>query len=97
MLSDHARAAKRQKRGGAWAAVTLDAASEQGAFDADTLVLTESLDELATLNERRARVVEMRVFGGMTVAEVAEELGVSGATIELEWRTARAWLWRRLS
>lgn len=64
---------------------------------AELLVIDDSLERLARLDERQARVVEMRVFGGMTVAEVAEALDVSDRTVELDWRMARAWLSRELS
>jgi len=64
--------------------------------DGDILALEEFLQELAQLDERQAKIVEMRFFGGMTVPEVAEVLGLSTRTIENEWRMCRAWLRKRI-
>lgn len=97
ILVDHARARKADKRGGDWSRVTLDAAlmnvNNKGV---DTLIVNEALEELAALDERQSRIVELRFFGGLGVEEVAEVLGVSKSTIEAEWRMARAWLSKRL-
>ena len=62
----------------------------------DVLGLTSALEELAEHDERKARVVELRFFGGLSVAEVAEVIEVSQSTIESDWYMARAWLRRRL-
>ena len=104
VLGDHARAARREKRGGGRRVVTLDGnvalagnVAQHGALDADLCALDESLEQLASLNPRHARVVELRVFGGLSIAETAEALGVSHGTIESDWSMARAWLWRRLA
>lgn len=98
VLTDHARAARREKRGGGRRAVTLDAElAQRGNLDADLCMLDESLEQLANLNPRHARVVELRVFGGLTIDETAEALGVSHGTIESDWSMARAWLWQRLA
>ncbi len=94
---DHVRARLAQKRGGDRAAVTLDDALAFAAgMSVDLLDLDAALTELAALDEREARVVELRYFGGMSMAEVAVAMGVSLATAEREWRAARAWLGRRL-
>ncbi len=96
VLADHARARRCDKRGGAWAEVELDEnLSAPGDVDADLLDLHERIEQLERLNERHARVVEMRVFAGMRVTEVAEALGVSCDTVESDWSMARAWLIRR--
>jgi RNA polymerase sigma-70 factor, ECF subfamily len=58
--------------------------------------LDEALTRLAALDPRQARVVELRYFGGLSIGEVAEALGVSHATVEREWRSARLWLRREL-
>ena len=58
----------------------------------DVLVLDEALRELAELNERHARVVELRFFAGLSVVEVSDLLGVSESTVAADWRVARAWL-----
>jgi len=96
---DHARERRAQKRGGNRAAVTLDEAVAQAAnldADVDVLDLDAALCELAVLDAREARTVELRFFGGLSMAEVAVALGVSLGTAEREWRAARAWLARRL-
>jgi RNA polymerase sigma factor (TIGR02999 family) len=98
ILIDHAVSRSRQKRGGRQAPLHLDGdvwavAETRG----DELVaLDEALARLAVLNERQARIVEQRFFGGMTVEETASTLNVSAATVKREWATARAWLNREL-
>ena len=64
--------------------------------DVDVLALDEALTRLAALDPRQAQVVELRYFGGLGIDEVAESLGVSHATVERDWRTARLWLKREL-
>lgn len=98
ILIDHARARGTRKRGGDRLRVTLteDAASTTGG-DIDLLALDEALRELARLDARKARVVELRFFGGMTCAEAASEVGVAPKTAEADWYFARAWLRERLS
>jgi RNA polymerase sigma factor (TIGR02999 family) len=94
---DHARARRAGKRGGDREVVTLDEATVRAAgLDVDLLDLDGLLTELAALDPRGARVVELRFFGGLTMPEVATSLGVSLATAEREWRAARAWLGQRL-
>lgn len=98
VLADHARGARREKRGSGRERVALaESQVEAPGADADLCALDESLGQLAELNPRHARVVELRVFGGLTIDEVATELGVSHSTIESDWAMARAWLWRRLA
>lgn len=98
ILVDHARARGAQKRGGGWLKVTLsgDAGATPG-IDIDLLALDEALNELAQLDERKAKVVELRFFGGLSYAESACELGISPKTAEADWYFARAWLRDRLS
>lgn len=97
IVVDYARQKSSAKRGGAAYRVTLDegavASSERSA---DLVALDESLEALAELHPRRARVVELRHFGGLNNREAAEVLGVSEATVERDWRFARAWLYREL-
>lgn len=89
----HARERQAQKRGGHWHRVTLTGLDIPGAGESvDTLSLDAALTELAALSERQARIVELRFFAGLTVDEAAAVLGVSPRTVELDWRTARAWL-----
>ena len=98
VLVDHARRRMSQKRGGDWQRVTLGAAVAKSAMGpADLLALDEALTKLEALDERQARVVEKRFFGGLTVEETAEALGVSPRTVEMEWRMAKAWLSKTLS
>ena len=98
VLVDHARERKAAKRAGGWQRVTLDdGVAGIAPRDADLLALDGALDELMALDPRRARMVELRYFGGLTLEETAEALGVSEATVSREWQLARAWLHRRLS
>jgi RNA polymerase sigma factor (TIGR02999 family) len=101
LLVDQARARGASKRGAGWLRVTLaqvvDASHEAG-LDADQLLqLDAALEKLAELDERQARIVTLRFFGGLSVQEVAEVIGVSKRTVEGDWRHARAWLHNELS
>ncbi len=98
VLIDHARARSAAKRGGGRKAHLdgLDPAASTGITNEDLLGLDEALDTLRALNERQARVVELRYFGGMTFEQVAESIGVSTNTAKNDWRFARAWLQREL-
>ena len=98
ILVDHARARAAEKRGGPQAyAVTLSEADRVSAQPAlDLLAVHEALEELAALDPQQARVVELKFFGGLTIEETAEALGVSHATVERDWKAARAWLRRKL-
>lgn len=97
VLVDHAVRHNAQKRGGAQIKIPLDelplVADE---YSDDVLALDEALERLASIDARHARVVECRFFGGMTIEETAEVLGVSPATVKREWTMARAWLNREL-
>jgi RNA polymerase sigma factor (TIGR02999 family) len=97
VLVDHARKRSRKKRGGDRTRISLDVGLGLSLrHDPDLLALDDVLESLTTLNPRQAKVVIYRFFGGMSVAEVAEELGVSKRTIEAEWTMAKAWLRRAL-
>jgi RNA polymerase sigma factor (TIGR02999 family) len=97
ILVDHARARKYRKRGGDAVRVSFDEAlTIARTHRPDFLALDEALRALATLDERKSRVVEMRFFGGLTVAETAAVLHVSSATVMGDWRFARAWLKREM-
>lgn len=99
----HARERRAQKRGGDWQRVTLtgldlSGSSTPGAGEpVEMLALDAALEELAHLSQRQARIVELRFFAGLTVDEAAAVLGVSPRTVELDWRTARAWLRDKLA
>jgi RNA polymerase sigma factor (TIGR02999 family) len=97
ILVDHAKRLHREKRGGGKRQVELAEqmlVSEQKS--AELLALDKALDQLAVEEERLARIVECRFFGGLTVEETAEALGISPATVKRGWDTARAWLFQRL-
>ena len=98
VLVDHARRRDAAKRGGAMQRVTLhdEAANDIGA-DADVLALDEALEALGEADARQARIVELRVFGGLTNDEAAAIVGVSPRTAAGDWRMAKAWLKRALS
>jgi RNA polymerase sigma-70 factor, ECF subfamily len=98
VLVDHARAYHAAKRGGPGYNISLSNAHHFGdAPDLDLLALHEVLERLAKIDADQARIVELRFFGGLTIEESAEVMDVSHATIEREWRMARAWLRRELS
>jgi RNA polymerase sigma factor (TIGR02999 family) len=99
ILIDYAVARGRQKRGGGQVVVSLDEGDALAiAHDrADELVeLEEALERLQAINERQAKVVECRFYGGMSVEETADALNVSPATVKREWAIARAWLNREM-
>lgn len=99
-LIDHARARGTAKRGGGVRPLTLGALegsdgrgpAGDSTTGIDVLALHEALDRLATLDPAQARLVELRYFGGLSIEETADALGVSPATVKREWAIARAWL-----
>jgi RNA polymerase sigma factor (TIGR02999 family) len=98
ILVDFSRERNYQKRGGGAQQVTFDEASfVSPPDDPDLLALDEALSELTLVDERKAQVVEMRFFGGLTEKEAAIALSVSPETARRDWRLAKAWLLRRLS
>ncbi len=99
VLVDHARARRAAKRDrGAAERITLsEVAGEGSAKDVDLLDLEEALVELAGLSERKARLIELRFFGGLDEAEAAEAMGISQSSAARQWRMARAWLASRLA
>jgi RNA polymerase sigma factor (TIGR02999 family) len=98
ILVNHALANRAQKRGGGRPTISLDHEHTPGPIrQVEPIALDEALRTLATLDDRKARVVELRFFGGLTVEEVAEVLNVSVSTIEGDWRMAKAWLSVQLS
>jgi RNA polymerase sigma-70 factor, ECF subfamily len=97
ILIDHARGHTRQKRGGEQQKISLDEAfvfSEQQADE--LLAVDDSLNLLAKIDPRQAKVVEMRFFGGLSVEEAAEALGISPKTVKRDWSVAKAWLYADL-
>jgi len=98
ILVDYARSRQFQKRGGGAAVVRLDAAEDVAIQrGADFVALDDSLSALAVVDPRKAQVVELRFFGGLTVAETSTVLEVSPETIMRDWRIAKLWLLRELS
>jgi RNA polymerase sigma factor (TIGR02999 family) len=98
VLVDHARARLRIKRGGDRARVSLaEAARLVEGKGADLLSLDDALQALSAVDPQQGRIVELRFFAGLTIEETAEVTGLSTATIEREWRAARAWLRAELS
>jgi RNA polymerase sigma-70 factor, ECF subfamily len=97
ILIDHARGHTREKRGGEQKKVSLDEAFVFSEKQADELLaVADSLNLLAKIDPRQARVVELRFFGGLSVEEAAEVLGVSPKTVKRDWSVAKAWLYADL-
>lgn len=97
ILVDHARARKRDKRGGGRLSVTLDDQVSAGHRDPiDVIAIDNALNELEELDERKARAVELHYFGGFDYDEVARTLGVSVPTVSRDLRFARSWIYDRL-
>ena len=98
ILVDHARSKYRQKRGGHYKQVTLYEARLAGsAADPDILDIETALSELEKMDMRKAQIIELNIYGGMTYGEIAEVLGISEASVDRELRFSRAWLQRELS
>ncbi|MDX2030334.1 MAG: sigma-70 family RNA polymerase sigma factor [Blastocatellia bacterium] len=98
ILLNHARDQKREKRGGGAMQVSLSKADEVATNASEELIaLDEALTRLERIDERKCRVVELRFFGGLSVEETAEVLGVSPVTVIRDWTMARAWLAREVS
>jgi RNA polymerase sigma factor (TIGR02999 family) len=98
LLVDRARAHNMTKRSGRWARVTLDDEIAQGqATEVDVLDLDRAMSELTTFDPRKSQVAELRFFGGLSLEETGQVLGISVATVEREWQAARAWLYARLT
>jgi RNA polymerase sigma-70 factor (ECF subfamily) len=97
VLLDHAKARRRQKRGGGAVLVSLvDVAAADGTPIEDFIALDAALTRLAAENERRGRLIELRYFGGLNLKETGSVLGLSTATVHRELKLARAWLMREL-
>ena len=97
VLVEHARRHRAEKRGGGRAAVTLTHADDvAGTPEVDILAVHEVLERLANFDEQQARIVELRFFGGLSIAEGADTLRIGHATVEREWGLARAWLRKEL-
>jgi RNA polymerase sigma factor (TIGR02999 family) len=98
ILVDHARARNAAKRGGGMRRVPIEAAEQLLAGSGvDLEALDDALSELAELDERQARIVELRFFGGLTLDETAEVLAIGRRSVDREWQCAKAWLYCRLA
>jgi RNA polymerase sigma factor (TIGR02999 family) len=101
VLIDHARRRQYVKHGGEAQRVAFEVASREAALmsqprAAELLALDEALNELAKLDPRKSRVVELRYFGGLSLEETAQVLSVSLMTVRRDWRAAKAWLYRKV-
>jgi RNA polymerase sigma factor (TIGR02999 family) len=98
VLVDYARARRRGKRGGGKTMVALDDALDvQEERHADLIALDEALTELSRMSARQGKIVELRYFGGLSIEEIAETLGIAVARVRSDWTVARTWLQRELS
>ena len=98
ILVDHARRRGYAKRGGGAMTLALDeAVSTPQRREIDLVALDDALDSLAKLDQRQSRMVELRFFGGLSIEETSQVLGVSAPTVKREWASARAWLYREIS
>lgn len=97
ILVDHARSHLYAKRGGGIQQVSLAEADGLPARAADLVALDDVLQSLTEIDPQQGKIVELKFFAGMTIQEIAEVVGISTATVEREWRTARAWLSAELS
>ncbi|MBA3765483.1 MAG: sigma-70 family RNA polymerase sigma factor [Acidobacteria bacterium] len=99
ILVDHARLHQAQKRGGSdqqrLSLTNVDRVAGQP--DIDLMALHEALNELAEVDPQQARIVELKFFGGLSIEETAEVLGIGHATVERDWKMARAWLRSKLT
>lgn len=98
ILVDHARSHAYAKRGGGAQKIDLDEAVLMARDrSAELVALDEALKRLSKFDQRKSRVVELRFFGGLSVKEAAEVLGISENTVKRDWSTARAWLYREVA
>lgn len=98
ILVDHARGRNREKRGGKFDDIPLEEAAPRpaGQRSIDLIALDEALGRLADFDERQAKIVELKYFGGMTLEETASILNISEVTVKRDWQIARAWLRNQL-
>lgn len=96
ILVDHARARLAKKRDGGCRITLAEDLAAAEPREVDVLAVNEALGRLAALDPQQARVVELRYFGGLSVRETSDVLGISEATVKRDWATARAWLHREI-
>jgi RNA polymerase sigma factor (TIGR02999 family) len=97
ILVDHARGHRAAKRGGGYRLELTESSSSHPAMNLDLVALDDALNELARLDAQQARIVELKFFGGLSIEDTAQVIGVSRTTIKREWATARAWLRREMA
>jgi RNA polymerase sigma factor (TIGR02999 family) len=97
ILVDHSRSRAAAKRGGGSISLTFVEPAVQGLPDPDVLDVHTALEELSQLDAQQAHIVELRFFGGLSIEETAEALGISPATVKRDWTVAKTWIRRRLS
>jgi|SRR5580658_847435 RNA polymerase sigma factor (TIGR02999 family) len=97
ILVDYARARRASKRDGGCKVAIEDLAALPANGDAELLALDDALDELSRIDVRQAKIVEMKFFGGLSAPEISNLLGISRATVDRDWATARIWLHRQMS
>jgi RNA polymerase sigma factor (TIGR02999 family) len=97
ILVDYARSRRADKRDGGFRIAFEDLAALPVNGDAEVLALDAALEELSRIDERQAKIVEMKFFGGLSAPEISNVLGISRATIDRDWATARVWLHRQMS
>ena len=97
ILVDYARERRADKRDGGCRIAFEDLAALPVNGDAELLALDDALDELSRIDERQGKIVEMKFFGGLSAPEISEVLGISRATVDRDWATARVWLHRQMS
>jgi len=97
ILVEHARGRAAAKRGSGACKLTLEAAvTLPGRSEIDLVALDDALQDLAKLDSRQSRIVELRFFAGLTIEDTSEVLGIAPATVKREWTSARAWLFREV-
>lgn len=98
ILVDYARRHRASKRGSGVCMLTLDdVAAQPQRKDVDVIALNDALNTLAEIDARQSRVVELRFFAGLSLEETSEVMGIGTATVQRDWTTARAWLYREIS
>jgi RNA polymerase sigma factor (TIGR02999 family) len=97
ILVDYARTRRTNKRDGGFRIALEDPDALRVCGDAELLALDTALDELSRMDARQGKIVEMKFFGGLSAPEISEVLGISRATIDRDWATARVWLHRQIS
>jgi len=97
ILVDHARGRAARKRGGGAEAVSLSLVeAPSGRPEVELIALEQALEQLTARDPRKAQVVELKFFGGLSAREIAEVMGISDATVEREWTFAKAWLYKAI-